>query len=273
MAKAFAFASSTSPSGRGAYTRSISAASASACCFSAGSASFDAYSRTLAASDSVRGAVNLHPQPLEGGIAIGDRGRHVPHLLRRGGIGAVRQKPDASPQGRVAIADPLFPRRHCREQVARRLALVLFLDRPAVELRVAQDPAAVGRDQELLDEELRIRIRESRVRDGLARVDAREHVGDLVALRAQLLRAVAPFAVLPALALLRARVILRRKHPAVLAEPLDRGERTTRVLLHLRDPFPVLAGGVGFRLAAGRGERGAGEPDCEERAGDGCQVD
>ena len=89
--------------------------------------------------------VDLHPQPLEGRIAIGDRSGHVPDLLRRCRVGAVRQEPDADPQCRKAIADPLFPRGHRREEVTRGLALVFFLYGPAVEPGLAKDPTVVGR--------------------------------------------------------------------------------------------------------------------------------
>ena len=206
---------------------------------------------------SIGRAVDLHPQRLKAGVSIGDCCGHVPHLLRRRGIGAVRQKPDTSPQRRIAIADPVSPCRHRGEQASRRFALVFFLDCAAVEPRLAHDPPVVRCDQGLLDQQLRIGAREVGRGHRLLRIDTREHIGDLVALRSQLLRPLAPLAVLPALALVGAGVIVGRKHPAVIAEPLDRREGTARAFLHVEDPLLVLAfarrrGGAGSEQRRGR---------------------
>jgi len=87
------------------------------------------------------------------------------------------------------------------------LALVLFLQRAAIEQRLSHDPAAVGGDEELLDQQLCIAVSEVGCRHGLTRVDAREQRRHLVALRAQLLRAVAPLAVLHPATVLGAGVL------------------------------------------------------------------
>ena len=187
-----------------------------------------------------RRAVDLRAQRSETCVAVRQRRRHLPHLLRRRGVLSVRQHAYTGAQRDEAEADPLGPRRHGLQQVARAFTLVLLLQCAAIEQRAAHDPAVVGGNQELLDQQLGVGVGEIGRGHGLRRIDAGQQRRDLVALRPQLLGAVAPLAVLDAAAALGARVLGRREHRAVLAVPLDAGERAARGFLHLHDPLAVL---------------------------------
>jgi hypothetical protein len=196
--------------------------------------------------------MDLHAQALKGRVAIGQRRGHVAHLLRCGFVGAMRQHARAGAQRDEAPPAPFRLGRHRRQQAPGAFALVFLLDGAAVELRLAQDPAAVGADQEALDQPLCVDVGEGRVGDGLVDVDAGQQRGHLETLGTQLPRTVAPLAVLPALACAGAGKVLGRQHAAIATEPLDGRERAARVVLHLGDPAPLLRRSVAaWRRAAG----------------------
>ena len=194
--------------------------------------------------------VDLDPQLLETRVAVVQRRGQVAHLLRRRAVGTMRQQASTRAQRHEAVADPGRLAGHADQQSSRGFALVLFLHRAAVVLRLAQDPAVVGGDQELLDQPLRVGIGESRVGQRLVDIEPGQDVGDQVALGAHLARPVAPLAMLPALALAGAGEVLGRQHTAVAAEPLDAAEGAAWLLLHLDDPALVLR-----RRAVGGGRR------------------
>ncbi len=214
----------------------------------------------------VRGAVDLGAQFLESRILFREPGGDLPHLLHRGRVLAVRQHPYAGAQHRVVDVEPLRTRGEFLEQGTTAGTLVLLLDGAAVEQRTAHDPAVVGRHQVALGEHLPELVVETGCGHGLAGVDPSQQCGNHVAAGAQLLRAIAPLAVLVPATVRLAGVGLGRQHRAVAAEPLDRHEWPARVGLHLLDPAAVaLDRRVG---AVGRAGREDGQ---HERAEDGAR--
>ena len=217
-------------------------------------------------------AVDLHPQRLEAGVAVGQRRGQVAHLLGRCVVGTVRQQAGAGAQRQEA---PLGPGRlpgQGDQQPAGAVTLVFLLHRAAVELRLAQHPAVVGGHQVFLDQPLRQLVGEGLGSHGLVRVDAGQQRGHLQALGAQLAGAVAVLAVLPALlaaglVLAGAAEVLRRQHAAIAAEPLDAGERPAWAVLHLGDPAPGLGRAVAGRRGAAGGEGGAAQCPGRQHAG------
>jgi len=205
--------------------------------------------------------MDLDADVLESRVALGERQGLVAQRRPGARVFTVRQKAHRRPEGQEPARRPIRLRRQPAQQRACPLCIVLGLKGAAIITRPAQDPAVVGGEEELFDEDLHQGLGVQRARREHGRVEIRQDVGDVIAAGLEALRLGRPFPVLittavPVAATRRAC----RQDATVLAEPADGDEWAASGRLHVLDPAAQNAGLGELRRPGDRVEKEQQQP-------------